>query len=597
MSSQDIIVRLRMLGAQAFNSAAKGASSAVRDIGQATEETSKKSKGFGNSLDRAGSALSGVWVMAGRAAAGLGAAGVAATGMGLKFNAGMEQSRVAFTNLLGSGEEANAMLDRLYKIAAHTPFEFPQLTQSTQRLLGFGMAAKDVIPTMSAVGDAVAAAGGGAEQIDRVSTALGQMQAKGKVSSEELLQLAESGVPALKILQDQLGLTGEELTKQLRDGAITADKGISALVRGMNKRYGGMAEAQSKTFSGMLSTLKDNATQLLGTVTLPLFTFLRDKVLPAVNRITEGISKWVKAGGIQQVTAALRAGLGGKTATETAGFGGALGVIVKVGRVVGTIFRAVSQYAGQFLAALKPAQPFLQNVLIPLLTGLAKGTLGGLISAFKILIPIVRIIATVLGWVGTQAKPLAPWIERIGFVIGFIYSGPILKAIGGLSKLGGLFRIVGGAARIAAGPVQAFGKVIERVIGFVGRLVGALGRVLPEFVKFGKGMIQGIVDGIKSMPGAVLNAIKGMVPGPVKWLAKKVPGLSWLGAGAEGLGPVSRPGVALVGERGPELVTLNRGASVIPMPGFGDTVVPVYLDGREITRVVARRSADRRARR
>jgi tape measure domain-containing protein len=308
MSSQDIIVRLRMLGAQAFNSAAKGASSAVRDIGQATEETSKKSKGFGNSLDRAGSALSGVWVMAGRAAAGLGAAGVAATGMGLKFNAGMEQSRVAFTNLLGSGEEANAMLDRLYKIAAHTPFEFPQLTQSTQRLLGFGMAAKDVIPTMSAVGDAVAAAGGGAEQIDRVSTALGQMQAKGKVSSEELLQLAESGVPALKILQDQLGLTGEELTKQLRDGAITADKGISALVRGMNKRYGGMAEAQSKTFSGMLSTLKDNATQLLGTVTLPLFTFLRDKVLPAVNRITEGISKWVKAGGIQQVTAALRAG-------------------------------------------------------------------------------------------------------------------------------------------------------------------------------------------------------------------------------------------------------------------------------------------------
>jgi tape measure domain-containing protein len=126
--------------------------------------------------------------------------------MGVKFDAGMEQSKVAFTNLLGNADSAQKMLDNLYGIAAKTPFDFPQLRDSTQRLLGFGMAAKNVVPTMTAIGDAVAAAGGGSEQIDKISTAMGQIQAKGKVSTEELLQMAESGVPAMKILADQMGI-------------------------------------------------------------------------------------------------------------------------------------------------------------------------------------------------------------------------------------------------------------------------------------------------------------------------------------------------------------------------------------------------------
>lgn len=615
MASQDIIVRLRMLGASAFNSAAKGASSAVRDIGNATEETAKKSGKFGSALDRAGTALSGFWAMSGRAAAGVGAAGVAAAGMGVKFDAGMEQSKVAFTNLLGSGDEAQAMLDRLYKIAAKTPFEFPQLTRSTQQLLGFGMAAKDAIPTMTAVGDAVAASGGGAEQIARVTRAFGQMQAKGKISSEELNQMAESGVPALKILQEQLGLTGQQLSKKLRGGAVSADKGIAALVTGMNKRYGGMAEAQSKTFNGMLSTLKDNASQLLGKVFQPLFTFLRDKVLPAVNRITEGVQKWVEAGGIQHVVAALSAGFSGKTASETAGFGGALGVLVKIGRVVGTIFRAVSQYVAQFLDALKPAQPFLQNVLIPLLTGLAKGVLGSVIGAFKLIIPVVRIFATVLGWIGRQAEPLSPWIERIGIVIGFIASGPILKAIGLVGRLGGVFKVISFAAKIAAGPIRLFGAAFAKIGGIIGRVAPAVAnaiagmwpkikaatsRILSGFLDFGKGIVKSIVNGIKSAPGALLDAIRSMIPGGKAGsiIRKVIPGLA-------GGGVIRAGGAALVGERGPELVTANTSVRVHPISappvaalgGYGDIIVPVHLDGREVTRVVARRSADRRARR
>jgi tape measure domain-containing protein len=620
MASNDVIVRLRMLGASAFTASAKGAASAVRGIGNAADSTGKKGGKLSGALDRAGGALGGVWTIAGRAGVALGAAGGAAVGMGLKFNAGMEQSQVAFTNLLGSSSEAQGMLDRLYKIAAKTPFEFPQLTQATQRLLGFGMAADKVVPTMTAVGDAVAAAGGGGEQIDKISTALGQIQAKGKVSTEELMQMAESGVPAMKILADQMGITGAQLSDKLKAGAIDADKGIAALVSGMNKRYGGMAAAQSKTFSGMLSTLKDTGAQVLGAVTMPLFKYLRDKLLPEINKVADAVSKWARAGGVTTAITALTQGFKGQDRGMLTGLPG---ILAKIGTIAGQGFRIASDAVGQFIGALKPMMPFIQNIVLPLLKGIAIGVLGSVVGAFKVLIPIIRIVATVLGWIGTKARPLRGVFEKIGMVIGFVFGPAILRAIGMLGKLGGVFRVIAFAAKVLAVPLRVLGAVFKGLISVVGKLFGVLGKMGPiasramsaltrpfrslgaKFLEFGKAIVTGIANGIKSAPGAILGALKSMLPGGKagSLIRKAIPGL------ASG-GVVGRGGVALVGEAGPELVRMDAGARVYPLPspsvspiaagggyGSGDIHVPVYLDGRVITEVVAQRTSDRRARR
>jgi tape measure domain-containing protein len=620
MASNDIIVRLRMLGSAAFTSAASGAAGAVRGIGDAADATAKKSGKLSGALDKAGGALGGIWTLAGHAGAGVAAAGVAAAGMGLKFDAGMEQSKVAFTNLLGGADEAQAMLDRLYKIAAKTPFEFPQLRDSTQRLLGFGMAAKDVVPTMTAVGDAVAAAGGGSDQIDKISTAMGQIQAKGKVSTEELMQMAESGVPAMKLLADQMGITGDELTTKLRKGLIDADTGISALVTGMNKKFGGMAEAQSKTFSGMISTLKDNAAQTLGAVMQPLFVYLEKSVLPAVQEVSTSISKWAKSGGVTSAINALKTGFTKGAGSATAGFTGMNSVLVKVGAIVSKVFQVARDAWNDFYQAIKPAMPFFQNVVLPLLIGIGKGVLGSVVAAFRVLIPIISIVARVLGWIGTKAAPLRGIIEKIGIVIGVIFGPAILRVIGMLGKLGGIFKIVAAAARIAAVPIRILGGIMKGLIGVVGRLFGKIGGVAvraasallkpfrgfaTKFLEFGKAMIEGIANGIKSAPGVILNAIKSMLPGGKvgSLIRKAIPGL-------QSGGVVASRGVALVGESGPELVRMDAGARVYPLPspavspigagatgGGGTITVPVHLDGRVIAEVVARRTADRSARR
>ncbi len=118
--------------------------------------------------------------------AGLGAGFAALGGASIKMAAEMEQSKIAFTTMLGSAEKAEAFLQDLSDFAASTPFELPGLIEASKKLLAFGFKAQEIKPMLTSIGDAVAGLGGGAAEIDRVTLALGQMQAKGKVSAGEI---------------------------------------------------------------------------------------------------------------------------------------------------------------------------------------------------------------------------------------------------------------------------------------------------------------------------------------------------------------------------------------------------------------------------
>ncbi|MBE3590012.1 MAG: tape measure protein [Firmicutes bacterium] len=169
----------------------------------------------------------------------------------------MEQTRIAFTNMLGSAQRANEFLRQLQDFAARTPFEFTQLTDASRRLLAFGFSARDVIPMLTAVGDAVAAMGGSADMLDRVILAIGQIQAKGRVQADEMLQLTEAGIPAWRFLADAMGVTTQQVVKMTEQGLIPADKAIRAILQGMESQAPGMMAQQSRTLNGAFSNLID----------------------------------------------------------------------------------------------------------------------------------------------------------------------------------------------------------------------------------------------------------------------------------------------------------------------------------------------------
>ncbi len=202
---------------------------------------------------------------------------------GIGFDALKEQANIAFTTMLGSGQKAKTFLDQLQSFAAKTPFEFPDLIKGAQRMLAMGFAASDVIPTLTSVGDAVAAMGGGSELIDQVTRALGQMQAKGKTSGEEMLQLTEAGIPAWKYLAEAIGTSVPEAMKKVTAGTVGAGTTIKAVTDGINKDFGGMMDQQSRTFSGMLSNLKDTFTQAAGTVVQPFFNIAKEAMAGLVS--------------------------------------------------------------------------------------------------------------------------------------------------------------------------------------------------------------------------------------------------------------------------------------------------------------------------
>ncbi|BCJ86447.1 tape measure protein [Effusibacillus dendaii] len=221
----------------------------------------------------------------------------AVVGGGIEFNANMEQNQIAFTQMLGSAEQAKAMLEDLTKFAADTPFELPQVEDAAKKLLAFGFAADQIKPMLTSIGDAAAGLGLGAEGVNRITIALGQMQAKGKVQSDEMLQLVEAGIPAWDILAKSIGVSTAELQNMVTKGAVPADQAIQALVKGMEERFPNMMDAQSKSFSGMMSTLKDNLNITFGQVMQPLFQWLTDVALPKALDLTTKFTDALKEGG------------------------------------------------------------------------------------------------------------------------------------------------------------------------------------------------------------------------------------------------------------------------------------------------------------
>lgn len=214
-----------------------------------------------------------------------GAAAGAILGYGVKIAADMEQARIGFTTMLGSAEKADSFIRDLQAFAAHTPFEFAGLQEAASKLVAVGVKAEEVIPLMTVLGDATSAVGTGAEGIQRATLALAQMRQKGKVTGEEMLQLVEAGIPAWDALAAKLGTDVVTAQDKVSKGQVNVNDLFAALEGSAGpalQRVKGMMEAQSSTFTGMLSNLKDTVDQQLASLGKPIMEGLK-RALPAIT--------------------------------------------------------------------------------------------------------------------------------------------------------------------------------------------------------------------------------------------------------------------------------------------------------------------------
>ena len=277
-------------------------------------------------------------------AAAIGAFGVAS----IKLAGDMDASRKALTTLLGDARAAEKMFSELAAFAADTPFELPGLLTSTKKLLAFGFAAQDIIPMLSAIGDTAAMLGIGEEGISRLTTAIGQMQAKGKVSAEEMLQLAEAGVPAWKFLADAIGADIPTAMKMAEQGAIDSTTGINALLTGMQERFQGGMEAMSKTIPGLMSTIKDNVSMVM--------VEIGDSIAKNLNLVEklQAVADWLSQFAAAVKALGLKEALQGMIPPETIA-----AAFVLSGALLGAAVPALAAFGIAAWTALAPLLPFI----------------------------------------------------------------------------------------------------------------------------------------------------------------------------------------------------------------------------------------------
>lgn len=197
---------------------------------------------------------------------------------GLEYNASMQSYLTNFKVMLGSEEQAAEKLAEIRKMAASTPFSLDDLTDGTQTLLQFGIAVDDTTGVLQQLGDISL---GNADKLQTLVRAYGKMSSAQKVTLENVNMMIDAGFNPLNQICTATGESMADLYKRISDGKVSFAELESAVASATSQGgqfYNGMLEA-SQTFSGRMSTLKDNVSALTGELTGGLFEALGELVV------------------------------------------------------------------------------------------------------------------------------------------------------------------------------------------------------------------------------------------------------------------------------------------------------------------------------
>ncbi len=323
----------------AINVDSRGAVGKLRDVQNQAQATERAFGGLGAAVGKLAAAFGGIQTAR----------------FVFAKTAEIESQTRSLQVLTGSAQKAKQIIEELQQLGAVTPFTSTELIDAAKRLQAFGVEANNVVETTRRLADASGATGA---ELQGLVTAYGQVQAKGRLQGEELLQFQERGIALQEELRKMYGMTGEEFQKALSKGQISAKAVEVALQRltSAGGKYANGAIAQSDTLNGKLSTLQDGVDALarrIGQVLTPALKAIFNQAIAVVDAIN----------------AALAAGRGGGLTRNVAGARQFLN-IGATSQAVDNIAKGISQVGSQKnktginqnLQALQQYQRLLQSV-------------------------------------------------------------------------------------------------------------------------------------------------------------------------------------------------------------------------------------------
>lgn len=478
-------------------------------------DTEINESGFNSGISKLGGIAkkgAGVAVAAvGAVTAALGAGVVA----GVKYNASIESYQTSFEVMTGSAEKAAEVIDKLKKVGAETPFELPDLADTTQLLMNYGFSADEAMDSMMMLGDI---SQGSAEKMSRIATAYGQMSSAGKVSLEDVKQMIEAGFNPLQEISENTGESMASLYDRISKGTISVDEITASMQRATSEggKYFQSMEKQSQTFSGLISTLKDNAQQLLGEVVKPISDGLTESLLPAAISAIEQLTQGFEENGVS-------------------------GMIQAAGNIVNGLFAGMMENAPLLISTG-------MELLNQFLLGIATGVPALITKGFEIVTQLVLGILQNLPQLITQGAAVIT-----NFVNGLLSSLPsvlqsgvqmILRLVDGI--INNLPAIVSAAAqaiaRFVASVASNLPQILSTGIKIIGELASGLIRAIPNLVgkipqiisaikdaflsvdwlSVGVNIIKGIASGVASAAGQLVDAAVSAATDALNWVKSKL---------------------------------------------------------------------------
>lgn len=478
-------------------------------------DTEINESGFNSGISKLGGIAkkgAGVAVAAvGAVTAALGAGVVA----GVKYNASIESYQTSFEVMTGSAEKAAEVIDKLKKVGAETPFELQDLADTTQLLMNYGFSADEAMDKMMMLGDI---SQDSADKMSRIATAYGQMSSAGKVYLEDVKQMIEAGFNPLQEISESTGESMASLYDRISKGTISVDEITASMQRATSEggKYFQSMEKQSQTFSGLISTLKDNAQQLLGEIVKPISDGLTESLLPAAISAIEQLTQGFEENGVS-------------------------GMIQAAGNIVNGLFTGIMENAPLLIST---GMELLNQFWLGIATGLPELIMKGFEIVTQLALGIMQnlpqlvtqgsaaITNYVSGLLSALPSVLQSGVQMIlRLVDGIINNLPAIVAAAAQAIARFVASIASNLPQILSTGIKIIGELASGLIRAIPNLVGKIPQIISaikdaflsvDWISVGVNIIKGIASGVASAAGQLVDAAVSAATDALNWVKSKL---------------------------------------------------------------------------
>jgi hypothetical protein len=496
----------------------------------ADDKASQVLSGFGKSLERA---ETGSFALLGGLTALAGAAVLTVKAFGESEDTAAQLDAVLKSTAGAAGVTKQAALDLAAGLQATTTYSDEAVLSAENLLLTFTSIGKDIFPEAT-------------RTVLDMSTALGQDTKASAVQLGKALQDPINGVTALRRVGVNFSEAQQEVIKNLVETGRSAEA-QKLILKELNTEFGGSATAAASTFNGQLKQVWNNINDVMEVVG----KLIADQIRP----LTQAFLDWFNAmGGSQGIMDRFTATI---KEWNDKGY-----IKIAAGAILGGLVPALWAMAAAIGANVIALAPFMiAGAALVFLFEKAPAVFWavvGAISAVAVAIMVGAVPAALTGAAafGTMAIAVvaATWpFILIGALVGVVAYAIITNWNGVRDTVIAVTAAIGGALAQAGQYFRGLPPVVQAAMASVGQSILTAMGPLGMFIRLAMQAYDTISNLSRAIGGKDLNA---------KLHSLKIPGFA---TGVENFSG----GLAVVGERGPELVNLPRGSSVIPNNQIG----------------------------